>query len=144
MSLSPKVLIVDDEERFRTTLGKLLTVNGLNVKTVGSGRLALEELGQSSYDVILLDVKMPEMDGVETLAQIKKIDPNIEVIILTGHASVDVAVEIMRLGGYEYLLKPCPMDELMEKIETAHERKIAREQRARKPEAGSRKPEAGS
>ena len=137
MSLSPKVLIVDDEERFRTTLGKLLTVNGLDVKTVGSGRLALEELAQSSYDVILLDVKMPEMDGVETLAQIKKIDPNIEVIILTGHASVDVAVEIMRLGGYEYLLKPCPMDELMEKIETAHERKIAREQRARKPEAGS-------
>jgi DNA-binding NtrC family response regulator len=137
MSLSPKVLIVDDEERFRTTLGKLLTVNGLDVKTVGSGSLALEELGQSSYDVILLDVKMPEMDGVETLAQIKKIDPNIEVIILTGHASVDVAVEIMRLGGYEYLLKPCPMDELMEKIETAHERKIAREQRARKPEAGS-------
>ena len=137
MSLSPKVLIVDDEERFRTTLGKLLTVNGLDVKTVGSGRLALEELAQSSYDVILLDVKMPEMDGVETLAQIKKIDPNIEVIILTGHASVDVAVEIMRLGGYEYLLKPCPMDELMEKIETAHERKIAREQRARKPGAGS-------
>ena len=135
MSVSPKVLIVDDEERFRTTLGKLLTVNGLDVKTVGSGSLALEELGQSSYDVILLDVKMPEMDGVETLAQIKKIDPNIEVIILTGHASVDVAVEIMRLGGYEYLLKPCPMDELMEKIETAYERKIAREQRARKPEA---------
>jgi len=135
MSVSPKVLIVDDEERFRTTLGKLLTVNGLDVKTVGSGSLALEELGQSSYDVILLDVKMPEMDGVETLAQIKKIDPNIEVIILTGHASVDVAVEIMRLGGYEYLLKPCPMDELMEKIETAHERKMAREQRAQKTEA---------
>lgn len=135
MSLSPRVLIVDDEERFRATLGKLLTVNGLDVKGVGSGRLALEELMHSRYDVVLLDVKMPEMNGVETLAEIKKIDPNVEVIILTGHASVDVAVEIMRLGGYEYLLKPCPMDELMEKIDTAHERKMAREQRALKSNA---------
>ncbi|NTW36336.1 MAG: response regulator, partial [Syntrophobacteraceae bacterium] len=81
--------------------------------------------------VILLDVKMPEMSGVEALAAIKKTHPNLEVIILTGHASVDVAVDIMRLGGYEYLLKPCPLEELLDKIETAYERKVAREARAR-------------
>lgn len=136
MASKPRVLIVDDEERFRTTLGKLLGSKGLEVKTLGSGREALQELETESYDVILLDVKMPEMNGVEALAAIKKLDPNLEVIILTGHASVDVAVDIMRLGGYEYLLKPCPLEELMDKIETAHERKLAREERMRRS-AGS-------
>jgi DNA-binding NtrC family response regulator len=132
MGSNPKILIVDDEERFRTTLGKLLTVRGMDVNTVSGGKLALEELNSGNYDVVLLDIKMPEMDGVEALGKIKELNPLLEVIILTGHASVDVAVEIMRLGGYEYLLKPCPIDELMAKIDTAFERKTAREQRARK------------
>jgi DNA-binding NtrC family response regulator len=135
MPSSAKVLIVDDEERFRITLRKLLTANGLETNAVGSGREAIEELKQQPYDVILLDVKMPEMDGIEALAELKKISKNVEVIILTGHASVDVAVEIMRLGGYEYLLKPCPMDELLAKIESAYERKTARDERLRKAEA---------
>ncbi len=132
MASAPRILIVDDEERFRVTLRKLLVLKGLEVDTAGSGREALEMLKTGSYDVVLLDVKMPEMNGIEALAEIKKIDPNIEVIILTGHASVDVAVEIMRLGGYEYLLKPCPMEDLMDKIDAAFERKTAREGRARK------------
>jgi DNA-binding NtrC family response regulator len=132
MASTPKVLIVDDEERFRITLGKLLGSKGLQVKTLGSGREALDELKSTSYDVILLDVKMPEMNGVEALGAIKELDPNLEVIILTGHASVDVAVDIMRLGGYEYLLKPCPLEELMDKIQTAYERKVAREERVRR------------
>jgi DNA-binding NtrC family response regulator len=135
MAAKPKVLIVDDEERFRITLGKLLGSKGLEVKTVGSGREALQELDSDGYDVILLDVKMPEMSGVETLAAIKKSHPRLEVIILTGHASVDVAVDIMRLGGYEYLLKPCPLEELLDKIETAYERKVAREARSGRPVA---------
>jgi DNA-binding NtrC family response regulator len=129
-----KVLIVDDEERFRITLKKLLTANGLDTNAVGSGLEAIEELQQQPYDVILLDVKMPGMSGIEALAELKKINRDVEVIILTGHASVDVAVEIMRLGGYEYLLKPCPMDELLAKIESAYERKTAREERTRKAE----------
>lgn len=129
MAPKPRVLIVDDEERFRITLGKLLGSRGLEVKTLGSGREALQELETAAYDVVLLDVKMPEMSGVEALAAIKKTYPNLEVIILTGHASVDVAVDIMRLGGYEYLLKPCPLEELLDKIETAWERKRAREER---------------
>ena len=130
-----KVLIVDDEERFRITLKKLLAANGLETNAVGSGMEAIEELQQQPYDVILLDVKMPGMSGIEALAKLKKINQEVEVIILTGHASVDVAVEIMKLGGYEYLLKPCPLDELLAKIESAYERKTARSERARKAEA---------
>ncbi|MCU0596918.1 MAG: response regulator, partial [Desulfobacterota bacterium] len=116
MTAKPKVLIVDDEERFRTTMAKLLTVNGLEVTAVGSGKAALEELGAKPYDVITLDIRMPGMSGLEALAEIKKVNPGVEVIILTGHASVDTAVEIMKLGGYEYLLKPTSTDELMNKI----------------------------
>jgi DNA-binding NtrC family response regulator len=129
MPAKAKVLIVDDEERFRITLRKLLTANGLETNAVSSGMEAIEALKQNLYDVILLDVKMPGMSGIEALAELKKINRDVEVIILTGHASVDVAVEIMRLGGYEYLLKPCPMDELLAKIESAFERKTARQER---------------
>jgi DNA-binding NtrC family response regulator len=134
MPVKAKVLIVDDEERFRITLKKLLTANGLETNAVGSGMEAIEELKKQPYDVILLDVKMPGMSGIEALAELKKISRDVEVIILTGHASVDVAVEIMKLGGYEYLLKPCPMEELLAKIESAFERKTAREERTKKAE----------
>jgi len=127
MPSGPKVLIVDDEERFRTTLRKLLAVAGVEATTAGSGLEALQELEKTAYDVILLDVKMPEMNGLEALAKIKKVNPEIEVIMLTGHASVDVAVEIMKLGGYEYLLKPCPLEDLMVKIDAAYERKLVRQ-----------------
>jgi DNA-binding NtrC family response regulator len=130
MTTTPKVLVVDDEERFRLTLAKLLTVRGLEVTTLGSGQEALEALRQGPFDVIVLDVRMPGMNGIETLAEIKKINPLIEVIILTGHASVDAAVDIMKLGGYDYLLKPCSLEELTDKIDAAFERKLAREKRA--------------
>ena len=127
MTSEPKILIVDDEERFRTNLVKLLGVKGLVAMAVGSGREAVKEIRERPYDVILLDVKMPEMDGIQTLEEIKKINAALEVIILTGHASVDAAVEIMRLGGYEYLLKPYSTEELIDKIERAFERKQVRE-----------------
>jgi len=129
MTMTPKILLVDDEERFRTTLGKMLRAQGLEVTVLGSGREALAELHQKTYDVMVLDVRMPDMDGIATLTEIKKIAPQIEVIILTGHASMDAAVEIMRLGGYDYLLKPCPVEDLLAKIESAYERKITRERK---------------
>jgi DNA-binding NtrC family response regulator len=138
MSSTPKVLIVDDEERFRITLRKLLVARGVEAEASGSAEEALVELAEKPYDVVLLDVRMPGMDGIEALAEIKKRDPNLEVIMLTGHASVDVAVEIMRRGGYEYLLKPCPIEELMDKIDSAYERKMAREERSRKAETTRR------
>jgi len=132
--MSPKVLLVDDEERFRTTLSKLLKAHGLEVTDLGSGREALEELRKKAYDVIVLDVRMPEMDGIAVLGEIKKINPLLEVIILTGHASMDAATKIMWLGAYEFLLKPCPVEDLLDKIESAYERKTTRE--AKKREEG--------
>lgn len=134
MTLKAKVLIVDDEDRFRITLRKLLTTKGFDAEEAGSAAQAFEKMEQSEYDVVLLDVKMPEMSGIEALGRIKKSHPEVEVIILTGHASVDAAVQIMKLGGYEYLLKPCPVDELAGKIESAWERKLARAKR-QKPDS---------
>lgn len=134
MSSRPRVLIVDDEERFRTTLRKLLAVREIDAVDVGSAEEAFSQIENQPYDVVLLDVKMPGMNGIEALGRIKKQHPEIEVIILTGHASVDAAVEIMKLGGYEYLLKPCPIDELVGKIESAREKKFAWEKKLEKDE----------
>jgi DNA-binding NtrC family response regulator len=126
MTAQPKILLVDDEERFRTNLAKMLTAEGFEVATRDSGQGALDELARRPYDVILLDMRMPAMDGLETLAAIKQDHPDTEVIILTGHASVDAAAEIIRLGACEFLLKPCPLEEVVAKIETAYERKLSR------------------
>ncbi len=122
----PEVLIVDDEERFRTTLAKLLSAKGVKVNAVGSGEEALKFIEDHPVDVVLLDMRMAGMNGIDTLTAIKQRDASIEVIMLTGHASVDVAVEIMKRGGYEYLLKPCDIDELMVKIDSAFERRMTR------------------
>jgi DNA-binding NtrC family response regulator len=129
MPALPKILLVDDEERFRANLGRMLTAEGFEVTTRDSGQGALDELAHQPYDVILLDMRMPAMSGLETLAAIKEAHPDTEVIMLTGHASVDAAAEIIRLGGAEYLLKPCPLEEVIAKIETAYERKLARQEK---------------
>jgi DNA-binding NtrC family response regulator len=136
----PRILLVDDEERFRTNLQKMLGAQGLAATATGSGAEALAELKLHPYDVIVLDIRMPGMDGLATLAEIKKINPGVEVIILSGHASLDAAVEIIQLGGYDYLMKPCPLEELLLKIDAAYERKAEREKRTGKsppPEADS-------
>jgi DNA-binding NtrC family response regulator len=135
----PRILLVDDEERFRTNLQKMLGAQGLAVGAKASGAEALEELKLHPYDVIVLDIRMPGMDGLTTLAEIKKINPEVEVIILSGHASMDAAMEINRLGGYDYLMKPCPQEELLLKIDAAYEKKVEREKRTQKsqPPAGT-------
>jgi DNA-binding NtrC family response regulator len=130
---APRILLVDDEERFRVTLEKMLAAQGLAVASRASGALALKELRQQAYDVVLLDIRMPEMDGIKTLRAIKEEHPDIEVIILTGHASMDAALEIIKLGGYDYLLKPCPLEELLLKIDAAYEKKLERA-KVKKPE----------
>ena len=128
----PRILLVDDEARFRDNLAKLLGAQGLSVTALASGAAALEELKARPFDVVVLDIRMPGMDGLATLAEIKKIAPGVEVIILSGHASLDAAVEINRLGGYDYLMKPCPLEELLLKIDAAYEKKVERETRTRK------------
>ncbi len=129
MGPQPRVLIVDDEERFRTTLARMLSAQGIEAAVAGSGPEALVTLRSHHFDVVLLDIRMPQMGGIETLAAIKKTAPQVEVIILTGHASVDAAMEIMKLGAHDYLLKPCPLDELLLKIDAAFEKKLEREKR---------------
>ena len=131
--LKPRILIVDDEERFRANLEKMLGAQGLTVSAQGSGAAALEELKLNPYDVIVLDIRMPGMNGLATLGEIKQINPEVEVIILSGHASMDAAMEINKLGGYDYLMKPCPLEELLLKIEAAYEKKVEREKRKRRP-----------
>jgi DNA-binding NtrC family response regulator len=129
----PRILLVDDEERFRSNLQKMLDAQGLAVRAASSGAEALEELKRSPYDVIVLDIRMPGMDGLATLKEIKSINPEAEVIILSGHASMDAAMEINRLGGYDYLMKPCPLEDLLLKIEAAYDKKADREKSRRQP-----------
>ena len=124
--MPPKILLVDDEDRFRTTMRKMLTGHGLDVTDLDSGQAALTALAAQPYDVVVLDLRMPGLDGVQTLKAMKALHPDLEVIILTGHASMDDAMEIMQLGGTEYLLKPCSLEELLDKIELAVERQSTR------------------
>lgn len=119
----PKILLVDDEARFRTTLAKRLKARGLDIATAASGEDAVEEVKQTHFDVVVLDIRMPGMDGLETLTVLKKIRPDLEIILLTGHASLALSQEGIRLGAYECLLKPCDLDVLMEKISQAHQLK---------------------
>uniref|UniRef100_I2Q5N1 Response regulator with CheY-like receiver, AAA-type ATPase, and DNA-binding domains n=1 Tax=Desulfovibrio sp. U5L TaxID=596152 RepID=I2Q5N1_9BACT len=120
-----RVLIVDDEERFRDTLAKLLTRHGFAVRTAGGGQEALALLGDAPADVIVLDVKMPGLSGQEALPLLRAACPEAEVLILTGHASVDIASAMIAGGAADYLLKPCPTDELEGAIRAVYDRRQA-------------------
>ncbi len=127
---SLKVMIVDDEVPFVETISKRLTKRDLEVVQAFSGTEALNWLAKDTgIDVIILDVKMPGMDGIETLREIKKSYPLVEVIMLTGHATVDSAIEGMRQGAYDYLMKPCNMDDLITQIAEAGAKKGSHEQK---------------
>ena len=122
-----RLLLADDEEDFRTTLARRLRKRRLEVTDVEDGYKAVDVVGSEPIDVAVVDVKMPGMDGLEALKRIKQINPLIEVILLTGHASVESGIEGMRLGAFDYLMKPCNIDELMLKIEDAYQRKLVQE-----------------
>jgi len=117
------LLLVDDEEAILDTLRKRLTRRGYGVLTANSGALALDILAENPVDVVVLDVKMPGMDGIEVLALIKKRHPLVEVIMLTGHANVEAAMRGMELGAFDYLMKPADFEDLLYKIEDAHKKK---------------------
>ena len=123
------VLLVDDERDFLETLIKRLQRRKLKVTGATSGEEALRILKEMPPDVVVLDVRMRGMDGIETLRQIKKISPLVEVIMLTGHANPEVAVEGMELGAFDYLMKPLNFDELLYKLEDAYKRKTIQEQK---------------
>jgi two-component system, NtrC family, sensor kinase len=121
-----KVLLVDDEKQFAETLAMRLEVRDYAVDTACNGEQALEYLRAQDVDVVVLDVQMPGLSGMDTLREMKKIRPLTEVILLTGHATVETAVEGMRLGAFDYLLKPTEINLLVDKITRAHRRKLRR------------------
>ncbi len=138
------VLLVDDEEGFVGTMTKRLTKRDFNVFSAFSGSKALEQLEEhDSIDVIILDVKMPGMDGLETLQEVKKKYPLVEVIMLTGHATVESAIDGMKLGAFDYLMKPCDLDQLVKKVTDAMAKKLKHEEKivaARIKEITGRRP----
>jgi DNA-binding NtrC family response regulator len=124
-----RILLVDDEVVFTNNMSKLLNNRGYLVTAVNSGDSAIQKLEAEDFDVVVLDLKMPGMDGITTLKEIKKLDLFTETLILTGHGSIDTAMEAIKLGAYDYLTKPCEIDELVAKIEGAWEKKDVEQQK---------------
>jgi DNA-binding NtrC family response regulator len=122
-----RVLLVDDEADYRATLGKRLGKRHLVVEGAGSAEEALALLQRITVDVVILDVRMPGLSGIEALREIKARYGDVEVIMLTGHASVDVAVEGVAAGAFDYLMKPVDLDELLYKVQDAFQQKTLRE-----------------
>lgn len=118
-----RVLIVDDEIRLAEAFKEQLTDEGMYVATAARGKDALLALRRETFDVVVLDIKLPDMDGVELLLKMKQLEPNMEVIMLTGFASVETAIRSMKIGAYDYLTKPCKMTELSSVISKAYEKK---------------------
>ncbi len=114
--MQTKVLLVDDAVDFVSYMKKRLTARGLTVLTASSGPEALEIVKEQPLDVVVLDVIMPVMDGIETLKAIKKIKPNLKVVLLTGHGTVESASEGKKLGAVDFILKPCDIDTMLAAI----------------------------
>jgi len=129
--MKPRILIVDDEKEFVDSLSERLTIRGYDVTTAPSGEDALEKVKRYNFDVVILDVKMPGIDGIETLREIKKMKPLTEVIMLTGDASLETAIKGMQLGALDYFMKPVIPEELVFKINKGCQRKAEHEQRIR-------------
>ena len=124
-------MLVDDEERYLQTTQKLIEKKGYEVQTAQSGEEALEKLKLQNIHVVILDVKMPGMDGNETLKAIKTLYPLVEVIMLTGHATVDSAIDGLKSGACDYLMKPADIDEILEKAMAAFEKRQGLEEKIR-------------
>lgn len=114
-----RILLVDDEVEFTETMKRLLEHRGYEVTAVDSGSNAIKAIGESKYDVMVLDLKMPGMDGIATLKEINKLQMQTQTLVLTGHGAINTALEAQKLGAYDYLTKPCDIDELIEKLEAA-------------------------
>ena len=118
-----KLLLVDDEKTMVKYLSKQLLKKGFDIDVAYSGKEALAHISKKDFDVVLLDVLMPEMDGIETLREIKHITPTTEVIMWTGHASVEAGIEGMKAGAFNYIMKPFDPNELVTEINMACEQR---------------------
>ncbi len=132
-----RVLLVDDEVVFTTNMSKILSRRGFEVKAVNDGESAIEAIEDEEFDVVVLDLRMPGTDGIAALKVMKRKRPLLEVIILTGHGSVESGIQGMNLGAFDYAMKPIQINVLREKIEEAFARKLLQEQTALKSEKDS-------
>ena len=119
--MSLRILLIDDEKLFVGILAERLKFRGFNVRMAFSGEEGLETLKEEAADVVILDIRMPGKDGIQILREIKKMSPQTEVILLTGHASVEAAIDGVKLGAFSYLVKPTDLTELLDTINQATE-----------------------
>jgi len=119
-----KVLLIDDEVEFLDTLSERMEIRGMNVNTADNAESAVTALDNSEYDAIVLDLQMPDMNGIEMLKLIKKSRPDAQVILLTGHATLDAGIQAMKLGAMDFMEKPANIDSLTEKIKKAQAKKM--------------------
>jgi len=122
--MEEKILLVDDEKDFIEALGERMKNRGMNVSTTTSAKDALKKVEEEPYDAIILDLQMPEMDGIEALKAIKKKNPDMQVILLTGHATVEKGIEAMKLGAMDLIEKPADIETIAEKIKKAQANKM--------------------
>ncbi|MBI4620865.1 MAG: response regulator [Desulfobacterales bacterium] len=132
----PRILLVDDEVAFANNILKLLSKRGYDVIAVNDGASAIRTIGEKKFDVIILDMKMPGMDGIATLKEIKKKEPLAEVVILTGHGSVESGIEGMQLGAFDFVMKPVSIEDLHEKVCQAYQRRLIEEERIKQQGSG--------
>lgn len=126
MNNNKKIMLVDDELDFRQIMAKFFQRRKIDFETACGCLEALDLLAQNDFDVVVMDVSMPGLDGIACMAEVKKVQPEIEVIILTGHASLHSGINGMKKGAFDYCLKPVDFDELLEKIILAKEQAASR------------------
>ncbi len=122
--MTDKVLIVDDEQDFLNIISDRLTARDMNVSTASSAKDAIKQIDEDSFDAVVLDLMMPEMDGLETLKIMKEKNPDLQVILLTGHATVEKGIEAMKLGAMDLIEKPADLSTIVERIKRAKAEKI--------------------
>jgi DNA-binding NtrC family response regulator len=132
-----KLMLVDDEERYLLTTAKLMEKKGIEVVTAQSGEQALELLKVHEIHVVILDIKMPGMDGFKTLRAIKTLYPPVEVILLTGHATMDSAIEGLQFGAFDYVMKPADIDVIVTRAYEAFEKRQRLDEKIRGLTSGS-------
>ncbi len=129
--MKARLLIVDDEDQFVEALSERLSMRTYDVTTSLTGEDAIEKITNYNFDVVILDVRLPGIEGTAVLREIKNLKPLTEVIMLTGHGTVEMAIEGMKLGAFDFLMKPCETEDLILKIDKAHDRKAEQEDRIR-------------
>ena len=121
--MTERVLLVDDEEEYLEVMSERMRARDIDVTTSTSAREALDKIATESYDAVIMDFMMPEMNGIEALKVIKEKNPEMQIILLTGHATVEKTVEAMKAGAMDLIEKPADLDALSEKIKDAHHQK---------------------